>query len=76
MVKSRKQPKYPILSLSRLAEASDVDYKMIYNNVAGVYSSLDANTKTILANTALQELSPFFDFLGFELKVKRKAAVK
>ena len=47
---------------------------MIYNNVAGNYSSLEDNTnvKTKLVNAAYQELVPFFDFLGFELTFKRK----
>jgi hypothetical protein len=72
--KSRKKPKFPIISLSYLAEKSGVDYKLIYNNVAGNYSSLenDPNLKTQIMNAAFQELVPFFDFLGFEIKVKRK----
>lgn len=76
--KSRKQPKFPIISLSYLAEKSGVDYKYIYNNVSGTYGSLekDANKRTQLMNAALQELIPFFDFLGFELKVKRKVDPK
>jgi hypothetical protein len=74
MAKSRKKPRFPILSLSHLAEVSGVDYKMIYNNVAGNYSSLNDNTnvKNKLVNAAYQELVPFFDFLGFELKMVRR----
>lgn len=71
-IKKKNGKDFKIISLRKLATASKLDYPLIYNNFRGRYDSLDANQKTQLANAAFEEMEAFFDFLGFELKLKRK----
>lgn len=68
---SKRTEKYKAISLRKLSEASGVDYAKLYNSLTGRYKSLSVHEKTALCNAAYEELSDFFKFLGFEIKVTR-----
>ena len=61
-----------IISLRRLSKATGIEYMKLYNTLNDRYSSLSENEKTEIANAAIAELTPFFDFLGFTMKMIRK----
>lgn len=70
-VKGTKQ--YQIISLRRLCKVAKFDYFKLYNTITGIYTSpLSANEKTVLCNGLRSEIEKFFDFLGFEIIIKRK----
>ena len=69
--KAKKTADYKIISLRRLAAAANIDYMKLYFNLAGRYDSLSIQEKTQLSNAAIDELVPFFETLGFDIKIKR-----
>lgn len=72
MAKSEKKTaEYKIISIRKLSEVSGVPYGKLWGNLSGRVSSLDANEKTVLCNTVYAEMEDLFDFLGFEMKLKR-----
>lgn len=70
---NQKKPtaEHKIISISKLAQASKIDYMKIYNTLTGKYNGLNHNEKTAILNALYTELTPFVNFLGFELKFKK-----
>ncbi len=71
MTTTKKTKDLKIISLRKLSKVSKIEYFKIRNNLIGTYDSMDDNEKAQLANVLVDELNPLFEFLGFEMKVKR-----
>lgn len=66
--------RFKVISLRQLCAAAKFSYWTLYYNLAGTRANMTDNDKTILCNAFLEEISAFFDFLGFEVKIKRKGS--
>lgn len=62
---------FSMISIRQLAEKSGLKYQRLYEIINGKYGALDANEKTLLANTLAGETQELYKFLGFEQKIKR-----
>ena len=64
--------RFKVISIRKLCAAAQFSYWTLYNNLSGIRSNLTDNDKTALCNALREEMESFFDFLGFEVTIKRK----
>lgn len=62
---------FNIISIRQLSIKSGVAYQRLYENINGVYDTLDVNEKTSLANTLAEETHDLYKFLGFRQEIHR-----
>lgn len=71
----KESRKFAIVSLHHLAsKVPSIPYRRLYDNINEKYNSLNANEKTQIMSATFNELVPFFEYLGYDIKVKRKSA--
>lgn len=62
---------YSIISLSKLAVVSKIEYAKIRNNLKGVYGSMTENEKNQLVNALLEQLKDFGDAMEVKFSAKK-----
>lgn len=67
----KKTEDYKIISLRKLSDAADIDYNKLWNFLSGRYKTLTANEKVALCNAAYNEMSKFFEVMGYKMKLER-----
>lgn len=66
--------RFKVISIRQLCVAAKFSYWTLYNNLSGLRTNLTDSDKTVLCNALREEMESFFDFLGFEVKIKRKGS--